>query len=290
MSWLSNATGVNIDVNKEVKKNPVVAATLAPAIAAQTAVAGSKGAMSALGGATGAALGGIPGGVVGTRLGGAVANEVNPQDPNAGGGPVGGGMPGQMTADQMRAARQADIEAGIETGKKYLPTGSLGRVSAATTPEMAAAQEAAKSIFTQGFGAPAFQAAREARLRGVNRDVQSQRQALAQAQARGGIGGALGASQAVNLARNQGQQRAQAEQDLLLQEVAQKRAALGDWQKMASQGEMFNLGQQAKETLAALGTGMAEGQMGVSERGGITQGQIGQAMANAMASQGGGKK
>lgn len=195
-------------------------------------------------------------------------------------------------ANQMRQARRSDIEQGILTGQRYLPSGSLGRVDQASTPEMIAAQNAAKSLYTDGFGAPAFQAARESRLRGLNRDTQSQQQSLKQTQARGGIGGALGASQLANLQRSQGQNRAQAEQDLLLQNVAQKTGALKDWQQMASKGEMYNLGQAAKEKLGQLGTGLAEGQMGVSERGGLTQTDIGKALSDAMAasSKSGGSK
>lgn len=198
--------------------------------------------------------------------------------------------PGMTSADEARRLRHADIRAGVGLGRELLPEGTLGRVNEQQTPEMIAARNATRSIFESGFGAPVFQAAREARLRGLNRGDQGQQRMLRQAQARGGIGGALGASQLANLQRQQGQARTQAEQDLLLQEAAIKQGALGDWANLAQQGETYNLKQGDREKILPILTGLAEGQSGLAERTGLTQSELGRILSQTMASQGGGGK
>jgi hypothetical protein len=208
--------------------------------------------------------------------------------------PEAGAMPSgsKFTADQLRAIREGDIKAGVETSKLYIPEGSLGRFNATETPEAYAAQQAQKSLFTKGLGAPVFQAQREAAMRGLNRNTQAQGQQLQQAQARGGIGGALGASQLANQQRSQGIDRNAAEQDLLLKDAAFKTAALGDWSQSAGKTDFFNIGQANKEKMGQLGTGLASAQMGLAERTGLNQADLGKSMAQALAQQGGsgGKK
>lgn len=195
-----------------------------------------------------------------------------------------------------RAERQKDYEFGKARGEAEFGTGMLGRVGEAPSAAATDLLSQRKNIMEQGLGAAAFQAAREARLRGLGRNEQEQQRALSSQMSRSGIRGGAAAGQLGNLLRQQQSGRAGAEQDLLLQNVAQKQQAMGDYQGLLGQQEagqlarqQYNIGQSNKEAFGRSASGLAEQQMGLATKSGITQAGISNAMAQAARSSGGKK-
>lgn len=214
--------------------------------------------------------------------------------------------------ESARAEREKDIGMGLERGKQLVPESSLGRVekgiSGAPSQSQQQIAQMRKEQAEKGFGAQAFQAARESRLRNLQRAQERQQRSLAGRQAQLGLRGGAATGQLGSLLGEQARQSLQAEQELMLQDVAQRQQALGAYeQTTAAQDaarraaeqynieniEKYNIDQAAKEKAAQLQMGLTEAQLGLAERAGIRQEDIAKAMQQAQlqaASGSGGKK
>lgn len=202
-----------------------------------------------------------------------------------------------LTPEQQRQFREQDMKRGLERGAEFFGEGKLGRVDDTRSADIASVVDQRREISQQGFGAQAFQGAREARLRGLNRsDQQAQRQ-LGATMARSGIAGPLAGAQAVELMKAQQAQRAEAEQQLFLNEVAQKQAALGSFESSVGsaqaselQRKQFNLEQRQREILGQVGLGLTEAQLGSAERSGSQSADMARGSSIAQIAQAGKKK
>lgn len=195
-----------------------------------------------------------------------------------------------LSPRQIRKERNTDFAAGLKRGEQFFSEGALGRLNEARSNDLQSIIDQRREQANQGFGAQAFQAAREARLRGMGRSEQAAQRNLSSTLARVGVAGPLAGAQATELMRAQQAQRAQAEQDLFLQNVAQRQAALGSFESSLSQAEagdiskqQFNLEQKNRELLGRLGLGLTEAQLGASERAGVRMGDVALASAQAQA-------
>lgn len=233
----------------------------------------------------------------------------------------------------LRQQRNIDYEQGLERGQKEFGQGMLGRIDAARSQEVGDILQQYKNlsqgsgasydpliqrsqnIMQQGYSAPELAALRESRLRNVLRAQQEQQRALAGRQAQMGLRGGVAGAQYSDLLGAQGRDRLQAEQELMLQQVARQDQAAKELQglfgtKQAAQQaglgaysqalggaradelarQQYNIAQQNKEALGRLSTGLAEMGLGGAERGSVISGEASRAAAEAMRQSGGGSK
>lgn len=204
-------------------------------------------------------------------------------------------MEEQLRQSQFSSAtRQMDIEKGQDRGRELFKD-QLGRVEEPRSQAMAALLGKRKEQSEQGLGAEAFQAAREQRLRGLGSNELQQQRGMQAKMAQMGLRGGAAAGQMAELMGGQQRGRQDAEQQLLLQDVALKQGLMDKYGQQLGGVEAeelarkkFNLGQIGKEKFGELSTGLAEGSMGVAERTGAKQAEAAKAMQAAMAASGGG--
>lgn len=185
-----------------------------------------------------------------------------------------------------------DVEAGKESvlGQEFAP-GSLERLDTARSQDVSDII-AKRRAGLEGLSAEENQALRERGSQGITRGTQTALRQLRGRQAASGVrGGTATAQQAAILSAGQ-QAKAGVERDLFLQNINQKRQALGDFEKSVAGAEqseearrLFNIEQQQREKFGRVSAGLGIAQLGVAERAGIQAAQ-----AARSAGRGGGKK
>jgi len=204
----------------------------------------------------------------------------------------------QRDAESSGLHREIDMSRGLERGKQLFAEGSLGRVGEERSADVADIVSRRKEIMDKGFGAKAFEAAREARLQGMGQAEQMQQRRLRAAQAGSGVAGGLAGGQMLGLMKQQQQQRQSAERDLFLDEVNRRQGAIGAAEasiKGAEQDELarkqFNIGQKKDELMGQMTSMLTEAQLGVTERSSARTASAARDYADAVKKQGsGGKK
>lgn len=134
----------------------------------------------------------------------------------------------------------------------------------------------------EGFNSPEQNALRSQALSQITRQGQTQARGLRGVQAASGVRGAAAAAQQVGLMKNLQKSQAETEQNIYLQNLANKGQALGDYEKTV--GGIKS---------AQLGTELGYGQLGSQERSAASQQAIGEqqaAAARAQAAKNQGKK
>lgn len=161
--------------------------------------------------------------------------------------------------EQLRGEREKDITSGLKRAGEIIPEGRLGRLG--------------------GFEAPEIQAARETRLRNLQRQQALQQRGLQGFQAQAGVQGGLAGQQLVNLQGQQQQAQQEAEQSLFLQQEQQQRAL-----------DQFNLEQLRRELLGQQAIAFGEAGLGAAERGAVLSQLAAESGAEATRKAGGGGK
>lgn len=189
-----------------------------------------------------------------------------------------------------RGAREEDISRGQERGREMFRD-QLGRVEGGPSERQQDILSRRQTMLDQ----PTNRAGRDMATRNLNRAQLAQERRLAGAQARMGVGGGVGQTQLSDLLGRQGQQRADLESNLLMQEEARRRGDIGAYEQSVREAdavqraaEQFNISQTQKERFGELASGLAEAQIGSADRGAIRQSDA--ARAFAAANQGGGGK
>lgn len=246
-----------------------------------------------------------------------------------------------MYSDTIRQQRERDLLSGRKRGDQVFGSGSLGRVDAGRSGEMsdiiarrrAASDGSGRSADSGriiqmrkdnlgGYTAEEQNALRENNLRTIQQGNAGAMRALASQQAAAGVRGPAAVAQRSNLIKAQGQQIADAERSLFVDQIGQKRAALDKLEASTSAAEnseftrnqaandaleksitgaradelartQYNQGQAGKEKYGALTTELGYASLGAGERAGIMQRLLGQDQleaANAQANSGGGGK
>lgn len=141
----------------------------------------------------------------------------------------------------------------------------------------------------EGFTPQEQEQFRSATQQGLNRSQAGNLRQLAAQQAAAGVRGGVAAQQAGNILEQGQRERIGAEQNLQLQNIGEKRRALGAFEQSATDVAKFDIGQASREKFGALATALAEQGFGVAERSADKASQVASAQA-AAATGGGGKK
>lgn len=200
-------------------------------------------------------------------------------------------------AERSRLNREIDLARGRERGEQDFSEGALGRVRQDLSPELQELQDARTNIAREGFGADAFQAAREARLGGLQRQQQQQMRQLRANQAGSGVMGALSGAQQSALMGQQQRATQDAERQLFLDDIGQRQQSMSAAESTVRGNEadtlgrqQFNLAQAKGELMGRITAQYGEAALGVAERGAAQAAQASKDYAMAVRNQGGGKK
>lgn len=228
--------------------------------------------------------------------------------PGLGGGGDGGMSPEQLMAlqrqqaqmreeslaritGQMAQQREADLAKGAARGKELFGKTFIEESRPERSADIADVIARRKAAL-QGFSGEENTALREQMAQAQARQEQGALRQLRGVQAQQGIrGGLAGAQQAQQLAQNQAQ-RAAAERELFLQNIAQRQQALGNFEQSARAAEAEEIGRFGQRRFGQLGTELGYGQLGAADRA-AAMGQIlgeQQAQTAALMGQGGGGK
>ena len=188
---------------------------------------------------------------------------------------------------------QKILKKGQELLGKDFEEGNLGRLEAGRSGDISQVIEARRANLG-GLSAQENQALRERATQGIDRGTQTALRQLRGIQGASGVRGATAAAQqGRQLAAGQSA-KAQAERDLLLQNVAQKDKALSAFEESVGgaegteqQRELFNIQQRKAEIAGRQTAGLGFAQLGITER---TGAQAANVAAASAASGGGGKK
>jgi hypothetical protein len=200
-------------------------------------------------------------------------------------------------AEMSRAQRMLDQARGRETGEREFYSGALGRVGEALDPRRRELQDMRMQIAQEGLGADVFQAGREARLGGLQREQQQQQRALRGMQGATGVFGGLAGAQQMGLMEQQQRARQDAERQLLLDDATQRQQAMGAAEQSVAAGEadilgrqQYNLAQRKAEIMGRLTAEYGEAALGVAERSSAKAAQAAKDYGAAVAASGGGGK
>jgi len=200
-------------------------------------------------------------------------------------------------SELSRTQRELDMLRGEQRGQQLFGEGALGRVEQGRSGAMSDILAQRQQQAQEGFGAEAFQKAREARLSGLSRAEQMQQRQLRGAQAGAGVAGGVAMGQQMGLMQQQQQQRQAAERDMFLQNVAQKQQSLGQYEQSlgaTEAGELerqkYNQEQKRREIMGRLTAMFGEAGLGVAERSSAASAAAAKEYAAAAGRQGGGKK
>lgn len=193
----------------------------------------------------------------------------------------------QRRLQMTREERERDIERGRELGQELIGEGSLRRLEEGRSAEIADIIERRRAQL-EGFTPEEQQAMREQILGEITPGEQTALRQLRGIQGAQGIRGGLAAAQQAEILAQGQQARTQAERDLFLQQVAERRRALEALEAStvgAREEELarqrFNIGQQQAEKFGQISTTFGVAGLGSQERGAIRQELIGQAEAEA---------
>jgi hypothetical protein len=104
-----------------------------------------------------------------------------------------------------------------------------------------------------------------------------------------GVQGGVAGAQAADILRGGQQAMLGAERDIQMQNLMQKRAGVNELEKSASDIGKYDLGQQNKELMGRVYSGIGEQMMGMQERTAIQAGEIARAQERSASSSGGKK-
>lgn len=152
----------------------------------------------------------------------------------------------------------AGVNAGNALAEKYLPDGSLGRVSTEIPGQSEYLAQLKAGL--GGYTSPEYQAQREQMMQGINSNTQTGLAELAKAQARGKVYGAASSAQQANLLTGAQNSKNDLEQKLMVQNIDESQKRLNNYgaQNAAAQAanlerEKLNLGQMDAEKAAQIG-------------------------------------
>lgn len=188
----------------------------------------------------------------------------------------------QRQATWAKQQRQQDMAEGLAAGQKMFSSGSLGRIDANSSQDVADII-AQRRQQMNGFTPQEMNAYREEGVNNINQGLQTNLRQLRSVQGSNGIRGGMAAGQQAQLLRGAQQAQAQNERDLFLKNIDAKRTGLDKMEQSTMDREKFNIGQQNKEKFGQQATEFGYAGLGAAERGGIMQQILGQEQADATA-------
>jgi len=173
-----------------------------------------------------------------------------------------------------------DIDKGREVGRDLIGEGALGRLTQGQATIDTVQQQRLSAL--NGLNADELGAARSRAIEGIDTANEGALRRLKATQASSGVRGASATAQQASVLQEGVQQKADFEQDLLLQNRGVQNEALAALESNVQ----FDLDAQSREKFAELSTGLGFAQIGSQERG--AQAAIQAQLASAQASGGGG--
>jgi hypothetical protein len=168
-----------------------------------------------------------------------------------------------LTPVQQRALRQQDIDRGMARGQEIFFNDPRINDIASRRKDLA-----------DGLNAKEMDAARGVMQTQMDNNDQRALRELLAGQGRAGVGGSRGAAQRAELKRKMNIDRANEERQYTLNQYEAKRQGLDDYQNL-----------EMNRRFGQLAQGMGEAQLGVAERTGYMQNEIGREMARAAGKQ-----
>lgn len=225
------------------------------------------------------------------------------------GGKLGRGIPELPVADldretakkiaQQKYYRDQDLAQGRARGQEIFSSGSLGRVDAGSSQDVADIIAMRKANL-QGYTPEEMATLRNQADDEIGKTMGTALRMAKGAQNQAGLNSGIAAGQNTQIAKAAISAKAQAEQGLLLDQISKRRAALDALSGDVSNSEKLNLAKQQynqeqanKEKIGQLTTEFGYAGLGAADRSGVMQQVVGQAQADAMKAQAakqGGKK
>lgn len=194
-------------------------------------------------------------------------------------------------AAKASEARDADMAKGRARGQELFGTPFVQASQGERSQDMASVI-AARKAGMQGYSAPETNALRDQMQQGVSRQEATTMRQLRGSQAQSGVRGALAATQQAQVLQEMGKQRAQAEREIFIQNMAQKQTGLDKFEQSLRGAETEEIQRYGQRQTGKLGTEMGYAQMGAADRAAIQQQLLGESQAalNANIGSRGGKK
>jgi hypothetical protein len=208
--------------------------------------------------------------------------EVNPLDPNDVAEYMGwrerakANVRNQELSD-TRTQRDKDMADGRKRGEELFGNGSLGRVDAARSAEVADLL-ARRQKEANGFSPEEMTAYRENNLNNTAQQLAGQMRQMRMQQAQNGVYGATAAAQQNRQLYNTNKDMINNERQLFLNDVDARRAGLSSYEQSLGAArndelnrQMYNQGQVNKEKLGQAATEFGYGSLGTADRGALFQ-------------------
>jgi hypothetical protein len=183
---------------------------------------------------------------------------------------------------QIQRGREQDLASGKARGAELFGNNALGRVNEGRSADVASILAQRKANLA-GFTPEEQGSMRDQNMKQILAGQQAGSRDLARQQARSGVRGGLASAQqgAMQMA-GQGQ-LADQERQLFLENIAQKRGALDQFEQSTQGAEaadlskqQYNQSQAARELLGKLSTEMGYGSLGASDRASAMQSALGE--------------
>jgi hypothetical protein len=192
---------------------------------------------------------------------------------------------------QQKYYRDQDLAAGQKRGEQIFGSGALGRIDTAPSADMASII-AARRANLQGYTPEEMATMQNGIDKGVNSTMSTALRAAKAGQNQAGLNSGIAAGQNTQVAKAAIASKSDAQQQLMLNQIQQRRAALdamsGDVGKsdtLSLQKQQYNQEQANKEKIGQLTTEFGYAGLGAADRSGVMQQVVGQAQADAMKAQ-----
>lgn len=189
----------------------------------------------------------------------------------------------------VREGRKEDLAEGRARGEELFGKGALSDIEGRRAKEIADIIEMRKQQ-AQGFTPEEKGALRDEAVSNIQKATQTNLRQLRGVQGAQGIRGGLAAAQQAQALQGGAQAQAQAERDIYLKNIEQRRAAADALEKSIQSARAEELGALRSEKLGQLQTELGFAGLGAAERGAVMQKLVGEAQAQAAARGGGGGK
>ncbi len=183
--------------------------------------------------------------------------------------------------------RDSDLSEGRKRGEELFADGSIGRVDAGRSKEIADII-GRRDAESKGFSDEEQNAFREKNQVDLNQSLAGKMRALKVAQAQSGVRGGLASAQQARVVSDANKDNVTNERELFLKNIDARRQGLNSYEQSVGgarkdelERTMYNQAQLNKEKLARLGTELGYGSLGAGERSAMYQKWAGEDQAKA---------
>lgn len=200
---------------------------------------------------------------------------------------------------KVRGEREADLARGRARGEELFGEGKLGRVREGRSADIADVIERRRARLS-GFSPEEQEAFKSAAVQPLQRNAQNVERDIRRTAGASGLRGGIVAAQQMQAKRDAAREMSNAERDLFLKNIAEKKEGLSAFEGSVGSAEAdelkrqeANLQRKSQEAFGRTSTEMGFAGLGANDRAAIMQGMVGEQQAKAMrasANSGGGGK